>query len=186
MRHIPNILSCIRILLVGVFVYLFLETHYVASVIVYVISFLTDLLDGYLARRNNWTSPLGKVLDPLADKLLLVAVLACFFISDSIPKWILIVVAVEEFIMILISAILYFKKVIVYADWFGKITTGIFAAAIVLTFVHIIGEHYYGANIFGWAEYVFIVAVVSSLITFIHYGIKTIKGQFSESEPTKN
>lgn len=186
MRHIPNILTCIRILLVGIFVYLFLNSHYVASISIYAISFLTDLLDGYLARRHNWTTPLGKVLDPLADKLMLVAVLVCFFINDSIPRWILIVIAAEEFIMILVGAILYSMKIVVYSDWFGKIATGLFAAAIVLTFVHIIGENNYGVDIFGWAEYVFIAAVAASLVAFVHYGIKTIKGNFSESKLKNN
>lgn len=186
MRHIPNILTCIRILLVGIFVYMFMNAQYVASIIIYAISFLTDLLDGYLARRNNWTTPVGKVLDPLADKLMLVAVLVCFFINDSIPRWILIVIAAEEFIMILVGAILYFMKIVVYSDWFGKIATGLFAMAIVFTFVHIIGEHNYGVNIFGWAEYVFIAAVAASLIAFIHYGINIIKGHYSDSTPAKN
>lgn len=141
---------------------------------------LHDGLAGWLSRKD------GKVLDPLADKLMLVAVLVCFFINDSIPRWILIVIAAEEFIMILVGAILYFMKIVVYSDWFGKIATGLFAVAIVFTFVHIIGEHNYGVNIFGWAEYVFIAAVAASLIAFVHYGINIIKGHYSDSTPAKN
>lgn len=169
MRHIPNILSTIRIILVGVFIYTFLKGFYVGSVIIYVSAFLTDLLDGYLARRFDWTSKIGKVLDPLADKLMLVAVLACFYSIGKLNKWILIVIACVEFIMIAVSAILYFHKVVVYADWFGKIATGLFGAAIVLTFINII------YNSCLWYQYIYIAAVVASLVAFVHYGINTLK-----------
>lgn len=92
MKHIPNILTVFRILLIGLYVYLFMQEQYVLSIATYVVAFLSDVLDGFLARRNNWTSKLGKVLDPLADKLMLVAVLACFFISGYLKLWVLIVI----------------------------------------------------------------------------------------------
>ena len=57
MRHIPNVLSALRILMVGVFIYFFVQAQYLACLITYITAFLTDLLDGYLARRNNWISP---------------------------------------------------------------------------------------------------------------------------------
>lgn len=174
MRHIPNILSTIRILLVGVFIYTFLKGSYVGSVIIYVSAFLTDLLDGYLARRFDWTSKIGKVLDPFADKLMLVAVLACFYSIGKLNKWILIVIACVEFIMIAVSAVLYFRKVVVYADWFGKIATGLFGVAILLTFVNII------YNSCLWYEYVYIAAVTASLIAFVHYGVNTLKHHYNK------
>ena len=76
MRHIPNVLSAIRLILVGVFIFLFARAKYLACLIVFLTAFFTDLLDGYLARRNNWISDLGKVLDPLADKLMVIAALS--------------------------------------------------------------------------------------------------------------
>ena len=79
MRHIPNVLSAIRLILVGVFIFLFARAKYLACLIVFLTAFFTDLLDGYLARRNNWISDLGKVLDPLADKLMVIAALSCFY-----------------------------------------------------------------------------------------------------------
>ncbi len=172
MKHIPNILSAIRILLVGVFVLLFSKEEYISSIIIYAIAFLTDLLDGYLARRFGWTSSIGKVLDPLADKLMLVAVLACFYAVGKLDLWILITIATVELIMIAVGAILYFRKVVVYADWFGKISTGLFALAIILTFVNIIWQTC------DWYQYLYIAAVISSLVAFIHYGINTIKRRY--------
>lgn len=173
MRHIPNILSTIRIILVGIFVYCFFNDLYIVSAIIYVTAFLTDLLDGYLARRFDWTSKIGKVLDPFADKLMLVTVLACFFAIGKLNSWIFITIALVEFIMIVVSAVLYFNKVVVYADWFGKIATGLFGAAIMFTFINIIG------NICAWYHYLYIAAVISSLVAFIHYGVKTIKHHYS-------
>ncbi|MBO7690301.1 MAG: CDP-alcohol phosphatidyltransferase family protein, partial [Clostridia bacterium] len=66
---IPNLLSAIRILLIPVFLVLFLKGHYVAAVIVLVINGLTDTYDGKIARKFNQVSNLGKLLDPIADKL---------------------------------------------------------------------------------------------------------------------
>ena len=81
MRHIPNILSVLRIIMVGVFAYLFAIGRPLAALSVYVLAFLTDILDGYLARRNNWITNLGKLLDPFADKLLIVVALICIYLG---------------------------------------------------------------------------------------------------------
>ena len=85
MRHIPNILSGLRILMVGAFIYFFVNEQYLICLIIYAAAFLTDLLDGYLARRFGWTTDVGKVLDPLADKLMLLTALACFYSVGWLP-----------------------------------------------------------------------------------------------------
>ena len=63
-------LSVFRLILIGVFIALFKNERYLLSFFVYIFAFGTDILDGWLARRNNWITNVGKVLDPLADKLL--------------------------------------------------------------------------------------------------------------------
>ena len=63
-------LSVFRLILIGVFVALFKNERYLLSFFVYIFAFGTDILDGWLARRNNWITNVGKVLDPLADKLM--------------------------------------------------------------------------------------------------------------------
>ena len=180
MRHIPNILSSIRLLLVGVFIWLFVKQQYLWSFIVYVVAFGTDVLDGWLARRNNWISNVGKVLDPLADKLMLIAVLACFYAAGEIPLYILIAIIAKEVLMISIGAVLYSKKIVVYADWFGKIATGLFCAAILLTFIHLIW------GVLNIHLYFYWVALAVAIVSFFHYGIKTFirkKGNGRIEEP---
>lgn len=167
MKHIPNILSTIRLLLVGVFIYLFVQKQYLWAMIVYLAAFGTDVLDGYLARRNNWISNVGKVLDPLADKLMLIAVLSCFYAVGEIPLYILLIVVAKDVLMIIIGAFLFTKDVVVYADWFGKIATGLFLTAIILTFVHLI----WGVNCYH--IYVFWIAMAVAVVSFFHYGVKT-------------
>lgn len=169
MKHIPNILSAFRLALVGVFAWLFAKEQYYVCLIVYLVSFATDVLDGYLARRNNWVSNIGKVLDPLADKAMLIAVLCCFYSVCAIPLYVLVIVICKEVSMIAIAAVLYAKKIVVYSDWFGKIATGLFALAIVLTFVYLIRS---------WPStpihlYVYLVAIAVGIASFFHYGIKT-------------
>ncbi|MGB1540593.1 MAG: CDP-alcohol phosphatidyltransferase family protein [Cycloclasticus sp.] len=77
-RDIPNVISIIRIILVLPIIYLLWHEHYVMSLILFTVAGLSDALDGFLAKRFDWTSQLGSFLDPLADKLLLVS---CFLVG---------------------------------------------------------------------------------------------------------
>ena len=88
LKNIPNILSIIRILLIFVFVYTFfaLDNLYVA-LIVFLVAGATDVVDGFLARRYNWITTLGKILDPVADKMMQFAALICLLIKGLIPWW---------------------------------------------------------------------------------------------------
>lgn len=164
MRHIPNILSTIRLLLVGVFAFFFAKTRYLVCLAVFTVAFLTDLLDGYLARRNNWVTDVGKVLDPLADKLMILTALICFYIRGWLPLWILIVVFSKEFIMIIGGLILYKKEVVVYADWFGKSAAGFFNLGVALILAKVFLPWIGNAGL-----YVLGIAVVLAFIALLHY-----------------
>lgn len=168
MKHIPNILSLVRLALIGVFCVFFVRGDYFAALVIYASAFFTDLLDGYLARRNNWITSLGKVLDPLADKLMLFAVLICFYIYNLIPFAVLLVVVIKDLIMIVVGGVLYLKKYNIYADWSGKIATGAFMIAIVMTFMHLMFDS------LDWYIWIYYAAILLALIAFFHYGIKVI------------
>lgn len=167
MRHIPNILCVLRILMVGVFVAFFVHEQYIASMLVYCLAFFTDILDGYLARRNNWITDLGKLLDPLADKLMLLTALTCFCFKGWLPLPILLVVAAKELAMIFGGIFVLKKKnFVVFSDWSGKIAAGCFNFAVVLTLLK---------NFFPIIDdlnldlIVYSIAIVLALVALFHY-----------------
>ena len=100
LRHIPNILTSFRILITPFFVYSFFMpglTWKLIMFFVFLVSTLTDKLDGHLARKYNWESPLGKFLDPLADKVLLTAAFICLIFVNYIEIWMVIVIVLRDF-----------------------------------------------------------------------------------------
>ena len=133
---VPNVLTIIRLLLVGVFLYLFLGAKdYVAAVVVYCVAAATDVVDGYIARRFNQISDFGKVMDPLADKLMLISALLCLTVSGWIPPVFLILVLIRDAALILGAAFLFKRHVVVYARIWGKLSTLFFNLGIVLAFL---------------------------------------------------
>ena len=135
LQHIPNILSCIRIILVGVFIYLFFHNypHNLAwATTVFITAGLTDVVDGFLARRFKWITDLGKVLDPLADKLMQCTVLVCMLIKSLIPAWLVIPFVLKE-LLILSGGLFMIKRrdVVAVSNVYGKATVVFFYAAVV-------------------------------------------------------
>lgn len=135
LRHIPNILSILRILLVFVFVLvLFVFNSPVWAIIIFLLAGATDVVDGYLARRFDWITDLGKLLDPFADKLMQCTVLVCFYIKDFIPLWFVIPYFVKEVATLITGAIVIKRRnVIVVSKWYGKVAVCLFYATIVLS-----------------------------------------------------
>ena len=117
MRHIPNILTCLRIVMVIAFIVLFIKECYIACLILYIAAFLTDVLDGFLARKFNWVSDFGKLVDPFADKFMLLSALICLVSVDAFPLYLFIILAVKELLMIFGGLFLLRRKnITVYAD----------------------------------------------------------------------
>lgn len=135
MRHLPNILSGIRLILVGVFVMLFRAGRYLPALCIFVTAFLTDVLDGYLARKHGWVSNIGKLLDPLADKLMTLAALVCIYMGKLKPMYLVLflLMALKELLMVIGGVFLAKRKVVVSAAWPGKIATGLFAVGVMLS-----------------------------------------------------
>ncbi len=140
MRHIPNILSLLRLALVGVFVWLFRAGKYVPALCVFIFAFFSDILDGQLARKNNWISDLGKLLDPLADKIMTIAALICIYTGKRDPIYLVLflLMLVKELLMLIGGLLLAGKQTIVYARWPGKLATGLFAIGVMLSLVSFI------------------------------------------------
>ena len=140
---VPNALSILRILLVPVFAVLYIkgipegqESWRYWSFVVLALSGLTDCLDGYIARHYNQITDLGKILDPIADKLTQMAVLVCLVVHHPRLIPLLIICVCKEVGQCIGSAIMLHKGAAVQgAKWYGKLTTIVFylaMAAIVL------------------------------------------------------
>ena len=102
MKIVPNIISVFRICLVPIFIAVyFTDKHDIKTyaILVYAVAALSDFLDGFLARKFKVASNLGKLLDPLGDKVMTFAVILCITIDGLLPVWAVIVVGVKEILM---------------------------------------------------------------------------------------
>lgn len=133
-RLIPNYLTIIRLILVPIIFALILYEHYTMAIIVYIIANLTDVLDGYIARKFNLISDFGKLMDPLADKITQVGTILALILKRIIPFWILIIISLKEITMIVVASVLFKKKIVtVHSKWYGKAATVLLFIAIVFT-----------------------------------------------------
>ncbi|MBQ9680025.1 MAG: CDP-alcohol phosphatidyltransferase family protein [Ruminococcus sp.] len=124
---IPNAISFIRILLITPFVAFFIERMYVAAAITVGISGLSDLFDGMIARKFHQESELGKVLDPLADKLTLIAVGICLIFIEPYVLPLMIIMVTKDILMIIGGTIVINQGVIPpKSSWYGKVSTFMF------------------------------------------------------------
>lgn len=131
---IPNILSYIRIALVPVFALLYLNGFVYAAFAVFLIASITDAVDGFIARRFKLSTNFGKVLDPFADKLLKITVLACLVSKLVIPLWFLIAMFALDLVLIVSASVLFKREVIIQSNFLGKAGTAIISVGILLSF----------------------------------------------------
>lgn len=129
-KHIPNILTIIRFLLIPFIIYFLMKENFVVAIIFLVVSGATDVLDGTIARKYNFITDFGKLMDPLADKATQVATLVALVLKSLIPFWILAIVVIKEFAMVAGASFLYGKELVVYSRWYGKLSTVLFYIAI--------------------------------------------------------
>ena len=134
-KHIPNVLTILRFLLIPIIMILLVKDKYIAAAIVLTFSGITDILDGFIARKFNFITNFGKLMDPLADKCTQVSILIALALKGIIPFWILIIVFLKEFFMIAGASFLYGKELVVSSRWYGKLATVIFYSAICCSFI---------------------------------------------------
>lgn len=168
--NIPNTLSVIRIALVPVFVvmfFLYFPDLFYIPLTIFLIASLTDVADGIIARKSNQITPYGIVLDPLADKLLKIAVLLSFGIAGIIPIWISAGIVTLDISMIIMGIILYRKKITIPSNILGKAGTFITSCGIVLCF--------FAPVLNGWNRYILYAGLITVLSSFLVYFIVNIK-----------
>jgi len=173
--NLPNSITVVRIFLVPVFLILLLVKFPFGAVVaaaVFTLAALTDSLDGYLARRNKQVTDLGKILDPLADKLLVSAALIALVEMHKLPSWIVVLILGREFAITGLRAVAASKGLIIAASKLGKWKTLSQIVAIII----ILTEDSWGATLAPTfllaGRLVLVVAVVLTLWSGIDYWVK--------------
>ena len=137
--NIPNILTVFRLCLIPVYIAVFATEGSTKelSAIIFIAASVTDVLDGYIARKYNMTTWVGQLLDPLADKLMQLTVVISLMIAKILPIWFVAILAVKECLMIAGGIFLYSKKTYVKSNILGKMNTVIlFLAMVIILFAH--------------------------------------------------
>jgi cardiolipin synthase (CMP-forming) len=98
--NLPNLITFGRLLTVPIAVYLMMQSAYLAAFLLFLLAGVSDALDGYLAKRNNQTTELGAILDPLADKALLVGVYVTLGLQENLPNWLVLLVVFRDVLII--------------------------------------------------------------------------------------
>lgn len=167
---IPNILSFFRICLIPLIVWLYIGANrYHLAGYVLLLSGLTDIVDGFIARRFHMTSNLGKVLDPIADKLTQAVTLICLLIRFPLMICPFILMVIKEFFMA-VSGLLVIKRtgVVLGANWHGKVAT---CLLYVMMFCHIFWH-----EIDKVASALMIAGCTGMIaLSFVLYGIRNLK-----------
>ncbi len=124
---IPNIITYIRVLLVPVFIYFIISPDFnyrIFAFFLFVIASISDLVDGYFARKLNQESELGKFLDPLADKFLVIGALITFlFLTEQVEIWMVLCIIARDLLITLLRSLAIRKGTSLKTSMFGKIKT---------------------------------------------------------------
>lgn len=163
MKYVPNILTTLRLLMIPVFIYFFYRLPLVAAV-VFTLACITDIVDGYLARRFNVVSKFGMLFDPLADKLLQISAFLCLCFTQVLPVWAVTIVVVKELLMIAGALFLLKKNQVIPANRLGKLGTVVSFIAVISLIAAGVSDPV-AANI--WS----VVIVIAALTTLTGYVI---------------
>lgn len=169
--NVPNVLTMIRLALVPVFAAVLMAGHPIWALIIFCIASFTDALDGFIARKFHLITSFGKLMDPLADKLLVVTALICQGIRGVLPWAAIGIVIAKELYMISGSAYMLKSGIVVSANYLGKVSTVCFMGALILSFFH----NELAATTLPFDQILVWVAVVLSLCAMICYSVSAKK-----------
>lgn len=182
-RHIPNALTILRFILIPFIIISIVKNDYLEAFIILTLSGLTDILDGFIARKFNFITNFGKLIDPLADKATQVSILVTLSLKDIIPMWILMIVFLKEFVMIAGASFLYGKELVVSSKWYGKLATVLFYLAIVSSFI----IKYVNSTSFlpNFDIYIYYLALATTIFSLVMYYITFYKQGYLKKENLK-
>lgn len=163
-KHIPNILTILRFVLIPFILYFLSIDNYILTFVFLTLSGITDVLDGFIARKFNFITDFGKLIDPLADKATQLLTLGALVLKNIIPLWILGLLVLKEFVMIAGASFLYGKELVVSSKWYGKLATVLIYVAIVCSLV--IKQF---SLPFKFDTYIYYLAIISTIFSLIMY-----------------
>jgi cardiolipin synthase len=171
---IPNLITAIRILLAPVFVIYLINSQFLAALIVFLACAVSDGLDGALARVFNQKSKLGAYMDPLADKLVLVAAFVALSIIGILPPWLAVTVIARDMMILLGILVLFLNRldVIIKPSFLSKVTTW----AQFVTVLIVLSESYLPAvtTLYPYIYYLTGLLTISSGLHYMYSGLKMI------------
>ena len=166
--NLPNKLTLGRIFAIPVFIIALMMGYRVAAVVIFILAALTDMLDGKIARKYNLVTNFGKLMDPLADKLLTMAAFVCLVELGQIPAWMVIVILGRELIITGMRQVAAAEGIVIAAGWSGKIKTVLQMVAIPLLLVQNWPCSVYFNN-FPLDQIVLWAAVVMTIVSGVEY-----------------
>lgn len=174
---IPNLLSLFRILIIPILVYLLTFPDWFSALLaaaLFLLASVTDYFDGYLARRNKSVSDVGKILDPLADKLMVASALIMLAAIDrpdepSVPAWLVVLVLARETAVTVLRGIALSEGIVMHAETLGKYKFILQAFAVVGLLVH---YRYWGLDFFAAGMYFLVLSSAIALWSGVNYHLQ--------------
>ena len=169
MLNLANKLSLLRILLAPfVILLLYFPGPFTClfAALIFIFASITDWLDGYIARRYNMVSSIGKFLDPLADKLLICSVLIMFVDLGWAPAWVVIVIVCRELLVTGLRAMAIDEGIVLAADRFGKAKTVLQIGAIIPIMLH---YPIFGLEIWPVGEILLYASMLAAIYSGVNY-----------------
>ncbi len=171
--NLPNKLTMARIIMVPIVMALMIAQQNIAALIVFAIASITDFLDGYIARKYNLVSSFGKIMDPLADKLLAFGALIAFIQIGIVSVWAPIIIIAREFFVTSMRVVAVSKGKVIAASWWGKIKTNVQLFAIIFALL-LYKSYPQLAGILIWVAAIFTIA---SWIAYIFENLSVFKDE---------
>lgn len=169
MFNLANKITLLRILmapLVVILLYFEGPVFCVLAALAFIFASITDWVDGYIARRENMVTSMGKFLDPLADKVLICSVLIMFVKLGWAPAWVVIVIVCRELVVTGLRAMAIDEGVVLAADYFGKAKTVLQIFAVVPLMLH---YPILGVRLWPIGEVLLYAALILALISGVNY-----------------
>ena len=173
MVNVPTIITFSRIVIILPFVLVAPNNPFLGALL-FAIASLTDLLDGYVARKSKQVTKMGILLDPIADKLLVISALILFVDMELIPAWIAIVIIAREFIVTGLRVVALTKDIVIPAEMGGKIkVTAQITAIIVLLLdkTFLLKEIFKDIDLYNLGIVLLWVAMILGIISGVQYFI---------------